>query len=235
MVNIQIIEKTITEVINTKCHVTLKQVRSSIQQTIKLISDNTEEYDALMDIIPRFYRDYYNKKQESLLIQDYDGNKYTSDGTINKVQHPKQAEEIGEKEGLLLSIHNHPGGCSLLSSNDVYNSGRLNEKYSMVVSKDGVTILKNSNPYDLDPLRDVTWKWTSVTFPKISKPIENSEEYKKIVADYFDGKIPQLEMIEAESKLTSKFIDAHRIEIYSELQNVFNKNNLPITINYIKV
>ena len=54
--------------------------------------------------------------------------------------------------------------------------------------------------------------------------------------DYFyKEKITQLEMIQAENKLTRKFIDAHRGEIYSELQNVFNKNNLPITLNYIKV
>lgn len=149
MVSKNDIDWVFTKTLSLKCTYTLKGIRSQITQLITDITDNEEEYDILMDAIPRFIRDNHNKSVEVLVMRDYDGNTYESVGDYYTVDVLEEAVEKGMSEGLFFSGHNHPNGTCFQSIGDFKCIRVYNQKYSWTWGVDGLMIVKNSNPAEI--------------------------------------------------------------------------------------
>lgn len=128
-----------------KCSVTLKDVRQKITPIIKDLTDTLEEQEKLIDTITHFYRDTYNLKHETCIIEDHNGNQYKNDGEKDHVEIPPEAAEEGHENGLLYGIHNHPDTVGEQSGPDFLTMANLNQKYSICTGKGTITIAKNTN------------------------------------------------------------------------------------------
>lgn len=219
-----------------KCNISLKSVRESIEPLVSSITKGNEyDYNRLMETIPYFYRDNYRLKHEKILCEDYYGDTYENDDNqINHISTPKEAEKIGGTEGLLYSMHNHPSGISFQSSNDIYNMIRLNEKYSITVARDGIMIVKNDS-FNQIPINESPYPYTDVKFRLMTKPIENSKEYKEVVSQYRNDKITQMEFHNELTKINKKFLDKNRDTMINAINKRYEDYNFPIKLHYARI
>ena len=125
-----------------KCSVTLKQIRKDIEPIIKELAETDEEYEYMMDTIPHFYRDFYNAKEEHLLMTN---NNFEEWRTTGEEDHVTPNKDMLDKKDVLFSIHNHPYGHCLQSDGDWYVNARGRTKYMLSVSKDGIMIVKDND------------------------------------------------------------------------------------------
>lgn len=147
----------------TKCSVTLKSVREQIKELIKDIADTQEDYDLLMENIPRFYRDYRNANKEHIECHRKDYNMtefetYYNVGDENAVEMPTTlkillSNDLFIDEGVRASLHNHPSGTSFQSLGDYLNQATYTIKYNITISDEGITISKlDAKLNEVDPL-----------------------------------------------------------------------------------
>ena len=109
-----------------------------------------DEYKILKKNILSFYKDYRKKNKEFLTTIDNEGTILTVGGDYeDSVDWDGDVIFKGEREGILLSIHNHPNSTTLPSSADFNRLCQTNCKYSVTVSSDGVLIVKNTNPLEI--------------------------------------------------------------------------------------
>jgi hypothetical protein len=225
-----------TSSLDSKCYISLKSIRASIEPLVSLVTNNNEyEYNRLMETIPRFYQDNYRLKYEKILCEDYYGDTYTNeDNQIRKVMIPKEAEKIGETEGLLLSIHNHPSGTSFQSTNDVYNAIRINEKYSITVARDGIMIVKNDS-FNQIPWYESVYPYADVSYPLMTMKIQEMEKYKKSVSEYTSGKITQMQHFKNQNKIIKEYMDENRENLMMAINRSYEEYNYPIRLYYVEV
>ena len=125
-----------------KCAVTLKSVRSEIEPLIKELADSDEEYEYMMDVIPYFYRDYFNADKEHLIMTNNNFEEWENVGDEGSVS---PNEEMVRNKDVLFAIHNHPNGYCFQSDGDWYVNALGRTKYMLSVSKDGIMIVKDND------------------------------------------------------------------------------------------
>ncbi len=177
--------ETILKIIKT--HYSLKEIGKQISPVIKQISDNQKEYNDLMRMIPRFYRDYWNKDTEFLQCITYDGETFVNDGTNNQVDITDDMKK--HKGEYLLTIHNHPDGCCFQSDGDIISQSKDTlEKYRITIGKDdGIMITKNT---DFSKTNQWAGMGLKYTYQNIEDKIFKTKEYKELYNDYINKKYP---------------------------------------------
>lgn len=133
--------ETILKIIKT--HYSLKEIGKQISPTIKQISDNQKEYDDLMNIIPRFYRDYWNSPVEYVQLTCVDGYIWENSGDKFGVS---VATGLAYENPIMYSIHTHTKGCTSYQSIGDYMImlDKTREKYLITIGADGVLISKDT-------------------------------------------------------------------------------------------
>lgn len=144
-----------------KCSVTLKSVKAQIEPLVKQLARNTNEYEYMMENIPRFYRDTYKSDSTTIYCRSKDYNRNwlenpeeeheewesTMRGHWNSI--PQKAKEVGERDGFQIIMTNKTdwhGGISYPDSNDLNRMGLYNSKFLVVCGDDGLTITRNDTP-----------------------------------------------------------------------------------------
>lgn len=221
-----------------KCEISLKKIREAISPTIKEITDSEEEYNILMENIPRYFQKHYKLKHETILLQDYDGKQYADEnGERNTVQTPQEVKDIDE--GLLFSFHNHPNDCCFQSLNDFLHIYDYGIKYGMSVAKDGIFISKNVEPKNyfstMTKLRinNAYTNYMNGVIKAVKK--HRKEEYAQLKKDFNEGLI---DSESADKKLTQFVLDyltENSPRESKKLTNRFEKNDVPISTNYIPI
>lgn len=236
MVSKEIIIKTFDNLIENKCTVTLKQITSSIEPIVKRLTDTQEEYDTLMDSIPRFYRDHYNLDHEELYAIDNDGTEYTNTaGDNNSVEVPEELVDKGISDGVLLAMHNHPIDASCIQSDgDFAVCVYVNEKYMVTVANDGVMITKNNthnkNSFFVGQVR------AEFEYPTLEMFYTDPEYgFTDIVDDLKQGKISQEEANKRGTKIMNDYYTTHMDSEVKRLNKTFQDYDLDINVNYVKV
>ena len=209
-----------------KCSVTLKQIRADIEPTIKALTDNPEEYELLMDVIPHFYRDRYNLDHETLQIYDYNGTVYENKGNDRMVQVPDEAREIAREEGTLLGIHNHPDATCFQSPGDYGAMTSLRQKYSVTVAEDGIMISKDNTAGDIianpQGMYYVANQWLDDNI--IEGYLKKSPEYKQNLNDMREGTISIDEANTRLNKQMNDYITENIPEMTKSMEDHFHNN-----------
>lgn len=229
-----------------KTHYTLKAIRKQIEPTIKKITDNQEEYDILMKEIPNFYRRYWNEKKENLSI--IDNNKQKIDPILGEdhcVTFTDDIVEQAEKEGLFLTIHNHPSATSIQSDGDYYCIASLGIKYGVSISKDGIVISKNTyGKASEDYADDVLSSW-SKWHTNLKNEVRKTKESQEI--DEWWSQIPFNEMFgersteisqelhERERKMYKNYVLNNMDEQIDNLNKQYETDDIPIRMSYIEI
>ena len=206
-----------------KCSVTLKQIRADIEPTIKALTDNHEEYELLMDVIPHFYRDRYNLDHETY---DYNGTVYANKGNDRMVQVPDEAREIAREEGTLLGIHNHPDATCFQSPGDYGAMTSLRQKYSVTVAEDGIMISKDNTAGDIianpQGMYYVANQWLDDNI--IEGYLKKSPEYKQNLNDMREGTISIDEANTRLNKQMNDYITENIPEMTKSMEDHFHNN-----------
>ena len=229
-----------------KTHYTLKAIREQIEPTIKKITDNQEEYDILMKEIPQFYRQYWNEKKENLSI--IDNNKQKLDPILGEdhcVTFTDDIVEQAEKEGLLLTIHNHPSATSIQSSGDYYCIASLGIKYGVSISKDGIVISKNTyGEASENYADDVLYSW-SKWHQNLKNEVRKTKESQEI--DEWWSQIPFNEMFgerrdefsqelhEKQKKLYKNYVLNNMDTQIDNLNKQYEADEIPISMSYVEI
>lgn len=239
MVEKKIIEYAITKsILVNKCSVTLTQIKESISSTIKKLSDNDEEYNKLMDTIPKFYRDHYNLDHEELYVQGYDGKEYiNTEGDDGSVSVPMEVAEKGYKNGILLAYHNHPDASCIQSIGDFQVCGSINEKYMITVAKDGIMITKNTG-WDS---RGTRASFLGAVRAEYEQPIvemfynEPKWGFQELQQGLRDGSISQEEANKKGTKILNDYYSENMPNVIKGLQSKFNEYDADITVAYVPI
>lgn len=219
-----------------KCSVTLKQVRAAIEPTInELVGNNRLVKEILLDEIPRFYRDNYNRKWEKSLVYDSDMIGYENDGDESKVGISPEARRIGTHEGLFLSFHNHPDGSAEFSGDDFLFMAGYKTEYNVCVSKGTIAITKTRlKPSDMDTLRDIDNNLCGLyTLELIAGSNDNG--LFEVRKDYGNGKITESEYQENLKKIISDSMDKNFEKNIKTYGNAFKNAGLDIEYYGIRV
>lgn len=231
----------------TKCSITLKGVREQISGFIQDITDNQEDYDLLMDTIPHFYRDYWNKKIENMscYLKDYkqtEFSNYTNTGDDISVDMPPivrtlLSNDLFIDEGIRMAIHNHPSGTSFQSMGDYMTQATYTTKYNITVSDDGITISKlDANLYEVDPL-DVMIGMAGFEEGRNQYFYNNQEQYgiDKIKDNVQKGKMTEDEGQEALNKIFSQYINDNIDSETDRVNDMFSYQNIPISVYHMDI
>lgn len=229
--------KYVLEVI--KHSLTLKSVREQLAEPIKKLTDNEEEYNFIMERLPKFYVDYYNHPIEHIEVWDKEGNVHMNDGTETSVNHPST---MRNKEEYLLSIHNHLNKISEMQSNGDYSlQVEYNTKYGISIGFHGVVLTKNGYPFDPEisfDKKDIVYYHGDTALNRRFIDIKKTNpECVKAREDWLDDKIMGEEMDRRIANALIKELDKMDInELINEQNAVFNKeNNIPLTSTYIPI
>lgn len=235
-----------------KCSVTLKSIREQISPLVKRISDSQEEYDILMEEIPRFYRDNYNKDTEEMIMKYKNGETFHASGDESSVRLSSEDSDRTfdlRESGIypLLSIHNHPSGINFLSIGDVGSQAIKKEKYTIVVSKKGIAINKLDKWGEDNSLKrhgqavKSYWGLERQTKEKIKnhprmKNLEEDTKNKLSKAKTHDERMSiQADSHKAVDNLVGSYIQQHVGESRDILNDQFKKNNVPMKIETIDI
>lgn len=221
-----------------KHSVTLKSVKEQISPAIKEITDNEEEYDFLMDRIPKFYITYYNHKTEHIEVWDNQGNKHQNDGDETSVGHP---ETMDHETPYLLSIHNHPNKVSEMQSNGDYGlQVEYNTKYGVSVGFHGLVITKNGYPFDPEKCYDygdeAYYRGDIAVGRRFSDMRKTDPVCLKAREDWLNDKITMNEMDKRITQRFSEELDKWDTATLVEEQNKIYKDlNVPVESTYIPI
>ena len=234
MVSYNLILQTIGDYVE-KCSVTLKGIKKNIEPLVKSLTDTQEEYELLMEELPRFYRDRYNLDHETQWLWDYHDKVYMEEnGDAHSVRVPYSAVREGiDGDGILLSIHNHPNSCSFQSPADYRQQAQINTKYNISIANDGIIITKNENGYRSRYV-DVE-RTTFKTINGIIQDFRDTPVAQKIYKDFQDGKLDEET---AEEKLNKEMSDYFNKDAdkYCEMVNKdLEKDGLKIVSHHIKI
>lgn len=236
MVNYTQILKIMGEYVE-KCSVTLKSIRQQISPIIKDITDTEEEYNTLMEVIPKFYRDNWNNPKEHLLMQGTKGDIFENEGTEGSVSTPNEAVIESLKNGLVLSIHNHPADSTAYQSLGDYVTQCVGtkEKYGITISKkDGVVISKLTS-------KQVGRNKLSNTYNKIyTKMGDNFDKDKKaeiqsLKDDYHANKITLDQINKEYNDLFHEHMSENVHEYVNTLNTGFSNNNIPVEVYHAPI
>ena len=217
-----------------KCTVTLKNIKQQISPLIKKITDTQEEYELLMDKIPRFYRDYWNAPLEHQLIKAYEkdgGKEWENVGTETEIQISEEITTHGEFYGLLLAIHNHPFNCCFQSPQDFITKSELNEKYSVTVAKDGIMIAKKTGYNPTSIIEPICY---NLHKEKVEK-IKQTPQYKDTIKKYEDNKLTKEECDVMVTKVVNDWYSEHLMECKNDLDEQFQKEDCGIQTDYMYI
>ena len=230
---IKVIEKEIA-----KCHVTLKSVREQIRPLLESITDTEEEYDLLMEKIPRFYRDYRTSNKEYEYMIDSIGNEYNTIGDGNSVRLSDKDQDklfANRNKGvtITLGIHNHPSGINFPSIGDLNSQEISRKKYSVIVSKNGIAINKQNLEGWNEPnylkrhgkINESYWGMER----GLRKEIETTPEYKDLVRKYHNDVRPIKEKLKTPNLDIDTIIELE--DKQTELLGKFHKDVRKMTIN----
>lgn len=229
-----------------KTHYSLKAIKEQISPILKKITDTQEEYDILMKEIPYFYREYWNKGKENLNI--IDNNKEKIDPILGEnhcVTFPDDIVKQAEKEGLFLTIHNHPNATSIQSDGDYYCIASLGIKYGISISKDGIVISKNTYGKASEDYADkvlISWsKWHQNMKNEVWNTKEGKEIndwWQQIPFDVMFGdrsnEISQ-ELHEKEKKMFKGYVLKNMDKEVNLLNKQYKTDDIPISMSYIKI
>lgn len=206
MINKNIIVKALDEAIS-KCGVSAKKIKEAITPTIKKITDNPEIEEVLLTEISNFYKENYNKPKESFLAIYNNGERHEVKGSDKKVIISTELVNKGKEEGILMDIHNHPSGSCCPSVGDVVSFGKMNVRYPVVVSRNGVFIM-DIRPDDSPFAR---------FFPSIRVDLEDwqktrikedyKQEFNSLNLDYLSGEITAEEAESSAKKLAIDWVN----------------------------
>ena len=124
----------------------------NIEGTLREITDTKEEYKTLKEDIWRFWKETKNLDHEQLIMKGENGtffeNRNGDKDSVGKTEEMKEfvtQATVYDGERVLYTMHNHPSGCCMPSLPDTSNFVIVNEKYKVVLSKNGLCIFKNNN------------------------------------------------------------------------------------------
>lgn len=236
MVNYTNILKVMDEYVE-KCIVTLKSIRQQISPILKDITDTEEEYNILMDIIPKFYRDNWNNPKEHLLMQGNNGDIFENEGTEGSVSTPREAVNESMRNGLVLSIHNHPSDSTAYQSLGDYVTQCVGtrEKYGITISKkDGVVISKLTN-------KQVSRNKLSNTYNKLFKKIgdnfdkDKEVEIQSLKDDCDANKITSKQLNKKYNEMFHGYISENIHGYVDNLDTSFSNNNVPVRVYHAPI
>ena len=236
MVNYTNILKIMGEYVE-KCSVTLKGVRQQISPIIKNITDTEEEYNILMEVIPKFYRDNWNNPKEHLLMQGNNGDIFENEGTEGSVSTPHEAVNESMRNGLILSIHNHPLDSTAYQSLGDYVTQCVGtrEKYGITISKkDGVVISKLTN-------NQVSRNKLSNTYNKLFKKIgdnfdkDKEAEIQSLKDDCDANKITSKQLNKKYNEMFHGYISENIHGYVNNLDASFSNNNVPVKVYHAPI
>lgn len=229
--------KTIIKVMEheTKCSITLKELRGLLGPTLKSITDTEYEYEELMNVVPRFYRDNYKKPNECLIIQDHKGNNWYAESTWNShsVSMPDRAYDEGVENGLLYTVHNHPEGASFQSPADYEGAAADNEKYMVTVGRKEIALTKNSNGH-MDPYKvsDICYDHTAQQVKRIRET--NYEGIRETMDRISKGDISPEEGRPILDKALNNYARENGPKMVRELNSLFEENNITFNTTIIQ-
>ena len=227
---------TILQVI--KHSVTVKSVTEQISPYIKELTDTKEEYDFIMERLPKFYVDHYNGKTEHIEAWDKEGNIHMNDGDQTSVEHP---HTMDHETPYLLSIHNHPNRESEMQSNGDYGlQAEYNTKYGISVGFHGMVITKNGYPFDPEKCYDngdqAYYNGDIAVSRRFYKVRKENPECIKAREDWLDDKIMGDEMDRRITAVFSKELKGwDTSELVEEQNQVFKDFDIPMTSYYVPV
>ena len=207
-----------------KCSVTLKQIRKDIEPVIREIADSEEDYEYLMETVPRFYRDYYNADKEHLLMTNNSFEEWRNSGNGNSVA---PNEEMVNNKDVLFSIHNHPNGYCFQSDGDWYVNAYGRTKYMLSVAKDGIMIVKDNDRNHIpnpNGVRSLALDWVNGVIDK-----NLSSERTKIAFDLMLGEISTEEANSQMTKVLDKYVGDNNL--YGSLEHDFRESNKEYATN----
>lgn len=193
----------------TKCSVTLKGVRAAIEPLLDEICDYDWEKQSLMETIPYFFRESYNKKTEACYLEDWEqGSYYNDDGDEDGVDVPVEAMEKGRENGLFMGMHNHPSRTSLMCADDYDVMADADEKYSICVSNKDITISKKTTNGKLDQygVTETMFNLEQETYMTLKDDADNNG-MNKAVDDFMSGRIDRETMANNIQDIINDYLD----------------------------
>ena len=147
MITKEILLKTFNEVISKH-----SDFLYNIESTLKSITDSKEEYQTLHDDIWRFWKQTKSIDHEQLIMKGTDGTffeningeKHSVGFTDDMINFANETLHNPMGEKLLYTMHNHPSGCCYPSMEDLIQRSQSEEKYQIILSKDGLFISKKT-------------------------------------------------------------------------------------------
>ena len=230
-----------TEII--KCSVTLKSIRAQIDPLIRQLAKNEEEYNDLMDTIPRFYRDYYNSPVMNLYARTYNldlngknHHEFYIEGTPYSVTLDGEAKREGGTYGFQAMMLNHPGGLAMAGSGEWVKQIDNNGKYLICVGDKGITVTKKKGRIQKD------------TFKFLSTAMDYEfDRERRFYADKDNNGIGEIEQAYKNKEISRQECDdqIHKVmknhmdnNMDSEAEiatNNFQENGYDLTVYYVPI
>ncbi len=227
-----------------KCGVTLKGVRGQIETIVRSIANNESDYELLMEMIPRFYRDFWNAPKENMYAKGKDVYSYATgevlregdvwelvEGEETRIVIPQEIIDYGDNYGMKLGMHNHPYYCCFPSYNDFVSMSDLNEDYSVIVAKDGVFIAKKTGYLSTPLIGEATFNLQK----KTTGNVRRTDEYKRIKEQYDEGKISKEECDRQCAICVNDWYSENFDDCLNDLNKVFKDDDLGIECYHIPI
>ena len=228
--------KSIVKVI--KHSLTLKSVKEQISPYIKQITDNKEEYDFLMERVPKFYIRYYNHPIEHIEVFEKDGKVHQNDGDGTSVNHPPTMNHHTE---YVLSMHNHPDKESEMQSNGDFSlQVEYNTKYGLSIGFHGIMITKNGYPFN----PELSKEWGDIAYYNgdtavmriFRKMRKTNQECIDLQDAWANDEISTEEMDNRINELFGEELKSRDIDEIIGVQNdVFQNEGIPLNSIYVPV
>lgn len=126
---------------------TEQQSQINLKKTLSEICDTDKESELISDVLTTFRKQAEGLDHEIMTVIDNEFNiTNIANGGKATVEYPLDTIIKGRKEGLLMSVHNHPNKSLQMSISDVHSGTVLKEKYKFTYVDGGdLLLLKNKN------------------------------------------------------------------------------------------
>lgn len=223
-----------------KTHYTLKGIQEQIEPTIRKITNNEDEYNILMETIPKFYRDYWNKDKEYMTLVTYDNTQYTVKGDEESVKRDDKLKE--EDNEYILTIHNHPNHTCFQSQADYMSLTDTLETYGITIGNDGIMITEFKDGEVTKA--DIGLIYREARENDIFREFMKSDEYKQFEDDFHNRRPPfniddlderMMVYEEQRHKEENKFISNNTQKCTEIINNKFQEYNVDIKSTHIPI
>ena len=241
MVNINIISNVFDETLNEYSYKKLSLKHgvfgANIRETLKQITDSTEECKLLRHDIHKFYDETKNAKRERLIIKTNQNNFYDNPyGSRDSVYWEDDMIEASSREGLFYTGHNHPDYHTCFqSSADFYNTVIYGAKYSWTIGKDGLMIVKNTGFSDEEKMNQACFQHSKQLNKQFNETCEKEiNALKKRYPNFEDYNDDDYGAFFDElNKMYNNHISRNMSSVVNGLRKSFKKNKVNnITIAY---